>query len=163
MCHSKKPSHGLSKLTTYERSTSGTSWHFYLWLVIASLYNNGELIQANQGSCHGVTPWAPASPCLHVPLWKQARKFKYHASLGYVDTLDIMPDAESAAQFLEILNSQHHNLNFAMELEINTRFHLFPGMQITRNGDQLHTLVYRKPYDTRCVITTSFKPCGLSL
>ena len=58
-----------------------------------------------------------------------------------------MPDAESAARFLEILYNQHPNLNFTMELETDTTISSL-GMQIKIKGNWLHTQVYRKPSDT---------------
>ena len=66
----------------------------------------------------------------------------------YVDnTLSIMPNEETASEFLMTLNNSHPSINFTMELEENGRLP-FLGMDIIRNGCHLDTKVYRKPTDT---------------
>ena len=63
------------------------------------------------------------------------------------DTLVKMPNAESATDFLQVLNSIHPSLSFTMELEHEGSIP-FLGSLITRCGNTLKTEVYRKPIDT---------------
>ena len=63
------------------------------------------------------------------------------------DTLVKMPNAESATDFLQVLNSVHPSLSFTMELEHEGSIP-FLGTVITRCGNTLKTEVYRKPTDT---------------
>ena len=63
------------------------------------------------------------------------------------DTLVKMPNAESATDFLQVLNSVHPSLSFTMELEHEGSIP-FLGSLITRCGNTLKTEVYRKPTDT---------------
>ena len=58
-----------------------------------------------------------------------------------------MPNAESATDFLQVLNSVHPSLSFTMELEHEGSIP-FLGSLITRCGNTLKTEVYRKPTDT---------------
>ena len=61
--------------------------------------------------------------------------------------INIMPDFETASEFLTKLNNSHPSIDFTMELEENGRLP-FLGMDIIRNGCRLDTKVYRKPTDT---------------
>ena len=63
------------------------------------------------------------------------------------DTLVKMPNAESATDFLQVLNRVHPSLSFTMELEHEGSIP-FLGTVITRCGNTLKTEVYRKPTDT---------------
>jgi len=63
------------------------------------------------------------------------------------DTLTIVPDINEANTFLGKLNSCHDNLKFTMEAaEQNTIS--FVGMNITKRGKRLKTLVHRKSTNT---------------
>ncbi|CAH3182280.1 unnamed protein product [Porites lobata] len=55
-----------------------------------------------------------------------------------------MPNAESATDFLQVLNSVHPSLSFTMELEHDGSIP-FLGTVLTRCGGTLTTEVYRKP------------------
>ena len=63
------------------------------------------------------------------------------------DTLVKMPNTESAADFLQVLNSVHPSLSFTIEFEHEGSIP-FLGTLITRCGNKLTTEVYRRPTDT---------------
>ena len=63
------------------------------------------------------------------------------------DTLAVMPDVETATEFLSTLNNCHPSIRFTMELEEDKKLP-FLGVEISRNGCHLNTKVYRKPTDT---------------
>ena len=63
------------------------------------------------------------------------------------DTLVKMPNAESATDFLQVLNRVHPSLSFTMELEHEGSIP-FLSTVVTRCGNTLKTEVYRKPTDT---------------
>ena len=58
-----------------------------------------------------------------------------------------MPDVAAAESFLSTLNECHPSISFTMELASNNKLP-FLGMEITKNGCQLSTSVYRKPTNT---------------
>ena len=63
------------------------------------------------------------------------------------DTITAMPDVAGAESFLSTLNECHPSISFTMELASNNKLP-FLGMEITKNGRQLSTSVYRKPTNT---------------
>ena len=63
------------------------------------------------------------------------------------DTITAMPDVAGAESFLSTLNECHPSISFTMELASNNKLP-FLGMEITKNGCQLSTSVYRKPTNT---------------
>ena len=63
------------------------------------------------------------------------------------DTITAMPDVAGAESFLSTLNECHPSIIFTMELVSNNKL-WFLGMEITKNGCQLSTSVYRKPTNT---------------
>ena len=63
------------------------------------------------------------------------------------DTFTAMPDKADAESFLSTLNACHPSISFTMELASNNKLP-FLGMEITKNGCQLSTSVYRKPTNT---------------
>ena len=58
-----------------------------------------------------------------------------------------MPDVTGAESFLSTLNECHPSISFTMELASDNKLP-FLGMEITKNGYQLSTSVYRKPTNT---------------
>ena len=69
-------------------------------------------------------------------------------SKRYVDdTLSIMPEVETASEFLTTLNNSLPSTDFTMELEENGRLP-FLGLKIIKNGLRLDTKVYKRPTDT---------------
>ena len=58
-----------------------------------------------------------------------------------------MPDVAGAESFLSTLNECHPSISFTMEVVSDNKL-LFLGMEITKNGCQLSTSVYRKPTNT---------------
>ena len=68
--------------------------------------------------------------------------------IRYVDdTLSVMTDVETIAEFLTTLNNSHPSMDFTMELEENGRLP-FLGMEVMKNGCRLDTKVYKKPPDS---------------
>ena len=63
------------------------------------------------------------------------------------DTITAMPDVAGAESFLSTLNECHPSISFTMELASNNKIPLL-GMEITKNGRQLSTSVYRNPTNT---------------
>ena len=63
------------------------------------------------------------------------------------DTITAMPDVAGAESFLSTLNECHPSISFTMESASNNKLP-FLGMEITKNGCQLSTSVYRKPTNT---------------
>ena len=63
------------------------------------------------------------------------------------DTITAMPDVAGAESFLSTLNECHPSIIFTMELVSNNKL-WFLEMEITKNGCQLSTSVYRKPTNT---------------
>ena len=63
------------------------------------------------------------------------------------DTITAMPDVAGAESFLSTLYECHPSISFTMELASNNKLP-FLGMEITKNGCQLSTNVYRKPTNT---------------
>ena len=65
----------------------------------------------------------------------------------YVDdtiTAICMPYVAGAESFLSMLNECHPSISFTMELASKNKLPLL-GMEITKNGHQMSTSVYRKP------------------
>ena len=58
-----------------------------------------------------------------------------------------MPDVNAANDLLDVLNNAHDAINFTMELAVDDKIS-FLGMDITKNGNNLDTSVYRKPTNT---------------
>ena len=110
---------------------------------------NGELFEQTDG----VTMGSPLGPllanvfmsCIENQLEQKSMIPSFYQRYMYVDdTLLKMPNAESATDFLQVLNSGHPSLSFAMELE-HEGFIPFLGTVITRCGNTLKAEVYRKP------------------
>ena len=67
------------------------------------------------------------------------------------DTLTIMPDTKSAANFLQVLNNCHTSVKFTMETEVNGLLP-FLGMQLLNRAPQIETKVYIKPTNTSLLL-----------
>ena len=66
----------------------------------------------------------------------------------YVEnTLTIMPDTTSAANFVRVLNNCHTSVKFTMQTEVNGLLR-FLGMQLPNRVPQIETKVYIKPTKT---------------
>ena len=63
------------------------------------------------------------------------------------DTLRVMPDIPTAADFLDTLNHAHSAVSFTMEIEKDGILP-FLGIQILNRAPQLETKVYVKPANT---------------
>ena len=59
----------------------------------------------------------------------------------------MMPDIDTAKEFLDTLNGLHESLNFTMELPVSNMIS-FIGMELIKNGTTIETKIYRKPTDT---------------
>ena len=111
---------------------------------------NGELYEQTDGVAMG----SPLGPLLanvfmcHIENQLEQKNMIPSFYRRYVDdTLVKMPNTESAADFLQVLNSVHPSLSFTMEFEHEGSIP-FLGTLITRCGNKLTTEVYRKPTDT---------------
>ena len=111
---------------------------------------NSELFKQTDGVAMG----SPLGPLLanvfmcHIENQLEQKNMIPSFYRRYVDdTLVKMPNAESATDFLQVLNSVHPSLSFTMELEHEGSIS-FLGTVITRCGNTLKTEVYRKPTDT---------------
>ena len=60
------------------------------------------------------------------------------------DTLTIMPNIETASNFLDTLNKAHSSVKFTMEIECNEMLP-FLGIQLLNQSPQIETKVYVKP------------------
>ena len=114
---------------------------------------NGELYEQIDG-VDGVAMDSPLGPLLantfmcHIENQLEQKNMIPSFYRIYVDdTLVKMPNAESATDFLQVLNSAYPSLSFTMELEREGSIP-FLGTVITRCGNTLKTEVYRKPTDT---------------
>ena len=67
------------------------------------------------------------------------------------DTLTIMPDTKSAANFLQFLNNCHTSVKFNMETEVNGLLP-FLGMHLLNRAAQIETKVYIKPINTSLLL-----------
>ena len=63
------------------------------------------------------------------------------------DTLVIMPDVDTAKEFVDTLNGLHESLHFTMVLPVSNMIS-FIGMELIKNGTTIETKIYRKPTDT---------------
>ena len=101
---------------------------------------------AQMGSPLGPT-LANAFLCYHESNWLQncPPDFKPIYYKRYVDdTCIFFRDPSHAPKFLEYLNSQHDNINFTLEIEINSSLP-FLDLLITRDHNQkIQTSIYRK-------------------
>ena len=111
---------------------------------------NGELYEQTDGVAMG----SPLGPLLanvfmcHIENQLEQKNMIPSFYRRYVDdTLVKMPNTESAADFLQVLNSVHPGVSFTMEFEHEGSIP-FLGTLITRCGNKLTTEVYRKPTDT---------------
>ena len=111
---------------------------------------NGELYEQTDGVAMG----SPLGPLLanvfmcHIENQLEQNNMIPSFYRRYVDdTLDKMPNTESATDFLQVLNGAHPSLSFTMEFEHEGSIP-FLGTLITRCGNTLKTEVYRKPTDT---------------
>ena len=111
---------------------------------------NGELYEQTDGVAMG----SPLGPLLanvfmcHIENQLEQQNMIPSFYRRHVDdTLVKMPNTESAADFLQVLNSVHPSLSFTMEFEHEGSIP-FLGTLITRCGNKLTTEVYRKPTDT---------------
>ena len=66
------------------------------------------------------------------------------------DTLTVMPDILTAADFLNTFNHAHSAVSFTMEIEKDGILP-FLGIQLLNRASQLETKVYVKPTNTRVV------------
>ena len=67
------------------------------------------------------------------------------------DTLTIMPDTTSAANFLQVPNNCLTSVKFTMETEVNGLLP-FLGMQLLNRAPQIETKVYIKPTNTSLLL-----------
>ena len=111
---------------------------------------NGELYEQTDGVAMG-SPLGPlldnAFMCYIENQLEQKNMIPSFYRRYVDDTLVKMPNAESATDFVQVLNSVHPSLSFTMELEHEGSIP-FLGTVITRCGNTLKTEVYRKPTDT---------------
>ena len=119
--------------------------------------NKGQLFQLNGAlydQTDGVAMGSPLGPLLtNVFMSSLEEKLELESKLPpyyrrYVDdTLRVMPDIPTAADFLDTLNHAHSAVIFTMEIEKDGILP-FLGIQILNRGSQLETKVYVKPANT---------------
>jgi len=112
---------------------------------------NGQLYEQVDGVAMG-SPLGPlmanAFMChLEEKLTRDAVEFPDLYRRYVDDTIVVMPDVNTAEDFLSTLNNLHSSLCFTMELPVDNTIP-FLGMDIIQNGTKLETRVYRKPTNT---------------
>ena len=134
------------------------------------IFNNSLYVQVDgvaMGSCLGLT-LANAFLCHHETKWLSDCPSECKPIIFIKDIFDdtffiLFKNSQHIPKFLSYLNTKHPNIEFTCETEINSSI-LFLDVIVSRNNNQLHTAVYRKPTFTGLGINyLSFIPAYLKL
>ena len=121
---------------------------------LLSVATKGHLFQFNGAlyeQTNGVAMGSPLGPLLaNVFMSSIEENLEREGKLPsfyrrYVDdTLTVMPNIETASNFLDTLNKAHFSVNFTMETECNGMLP-FLGIHLLNRSPQIETKVYLKP------------------
>ena len=138
---------------------------------LLSVATKGQLFQFNGAlyeQTDGVAMGSPVDPLLanvfmsHIEenLEREGKLPSFYRR--YVDhTLTIMPNIETASNFLDTLNKAHSSVKFTMETERNG-MHPFLDIQLLNRSPQRETKMYGKTHQFRSTLTLS-ESCPQSL